>query len=1760
MTRPAVNASLLGALTDALRELSDSPHGTALACAEYLEPTITDPAERARTFVDWLCDQSFGFSYEPPGSVPGDEDARGVPQGPDLSAYLANISLFGLDKALSEKVAQIDAQTAVDHGQHGTVSRLRGAVYARYVDDMIIVARSPRELSVLRTAIEHQLSRIGMELNPKSEPLPAMDEAEVREWLTARRGAGANVSGLSKGPPANIPLALLEPLAEAGEADRSDSLRILHDPRLEDPDTPNEDIEIAIDLILAAPDLRHADRVAAAKQIWRCVIDSNSQAPTVAARFVDLWQESNSRHQRERESTKSRWIIADLFVWLDSIERFLLARHDRNPNFTEHKHEKIKEQRTRLATLVHDGLCESLIDRIPDAKSKSTCDQLIELKMLVIVRAASVVIKPVIARLPKLSAGDSASKCRLIVSIAEAQGSIELLDRAVFRSDGIHLLSLFHEAIGRLRIANNQDHFDIDPLQPMVQSIDARSRLMSSPIQRVLQLWKPSDDGEQPADNATAENALISLNNISRKHLFRLLERRAQLKRFALIGDTGARIRLIPVPTGLETPGLVGIQAQNIVVRADFADGESQFNPNLAWTDKKGNGVLRRSEAILDGYECILPQEMESLSASVRVLRWLAVAYRGLVASDALTPDGLCCPPTALNLLGPDIGNESSSSLWSTLGYCVTRARLGAQAYLKHGEGVVPEPVMELHSHLWRIGTALADLLGRATTTRQWSTQRLAANALIQKEGQDWATEGMLRFSLCRLRGLSLPVRPLKTSSDGLPLTIERALARLEALSDDPMANATYARIADLFAMLAEGRAMHVRFATNIDPSIPGGAASLLVEMVRNQFRNDEELAQRLPSSPDVPPQIAPLRRPARAYFAISYRFTQLAQSDSMAAKDTTIQSVACATRLLCVESHVRSQALELWYLLEETARSHFVLSPPSLAAWNLDDHSLFRTERASPLKADEPVDDATNVRDLFHNLVHATVHGPQMDWSALAGITALGWLVVLGTMTDLLEGSWKSGIIDPDRFSTQDRNSFALLARNLALNGTDSEDIPWGGCEKLFDIWNVSYFEEVMALLARLDNATGVRVETYESSRFFIEPSRRRPTEVHTSDGRRILPNWLISTASALGEDGAGVERVHSPNGARVVYRWNEVWKGDRLLGIGVVQPALAALAGRMFSSENATAHREVVARSFDFEQAPDEPMPAISPTEQSVEDRGESKVFHADSVAPPTPHNSKAVPDAAMGELLELQQESWESRSYRPKSYVRIAMLQWDLVDSYRHPFFDLCATGGHGEPEEWTEYKVVGSCAEFRRRKILKQVLRACKEFKVNVLLLPEYSVRPDTVEWLAKESVVLAPELSIWAGTYRLPPGMPASSIPAGLTKAGWEAIHEVLIGGNNRARLARLKKYPSVAADEVFAPNPGKLTPLCENQKHDDFHSFIYELICSEVFLVTSPANLISMGHARRDLQAKFGAIALSPDTHQKVVDDICQDIVTFAKETSISDRLGIRRTIILVPAMTTRTADYSVLGQAGFLASGLTTVFCNGVLENHACGQSSFIGHDGWLSDATKKDKPTLFPYHGAVPGIFRLDGWRHGRLGKREQALVIADVDPIYGAEGKPRPQMLLKPLRLVAHLPVIERSCVKNNQKIAQDSCSHCRVDKTPNAGDFAEDLLSAIKHGIGKGWRSTQHDDMPSMLGDALEKVAAEENFGKGAEETARGWLLERKKAYMRNHMNDPASWPPPVALDWLWVDLHDADPNQFPKIHVPKFASAPSQVEE
>lgn len=267
LARSTVQSALLPSLTQAF----EANPAAAVSVARELNPATASNAEgRARQIIDILCDLSFGYPYYCPASGRAVESKAtniGVSQGPDLSAYLANVALFQFDHTINE---------FVNHESEA-------CCYARYVDDMILVAKSRIALNSLTNRVSFELQKLNLELSPKSQSLEPMSYKEVRSWLRDERGTQA-VSGIfetqSSSPNSNIPIfddhgvdrrSALVRLREVSQKSSRSSTETLHDIRA----------------ALSCKNLRYNDVVRSVAEVWFVV--ANELAKQTNSRPLDLF-------------------------------------------------------------------------------------------------------------------------------------------------------------------------------------------------------------------------------------------------------------------------------------------------------------------------------------------------------------------------------------------------------------------------------------------------------------------------------------------------------------------------------------------------------------------------------------------------------------------------------------------------------------------------------------------------------------------------------------------------------------------------------------------------------------------------------------------------------------------------------------------------------------------------------------------------------------------------------------------------------------------------------------------------------------------------------------------------------------------------------------------------------------------------------------------------------------------------------------------------------------------------------------------------------------------------------------------------------------------------------------------------------------------------------------------------------------------------------------------------------------------------------
>lgn len=180
----------------------------------------------------------------------------------------------------------------------------------------------------------------------------------------------------------------------------------------------------------------------------------------------------------------------------------------------------------------------------------------------------------------------------------------------------------------------------------------------------------------------------------------------------------------------------------------------------------------------------------------------------------------------------------------------------------------------------------------------------------------------------------------------------------------------------------------------------------------------------------------------------------------------------------------------------------------------------------------------------------------------------------------------------------------------------------------------------------------------------------------------------------------------------------------------------------------------------------------------------------------------------------------------------------------------------------------------------------------------------------------------------------------------------------------------------------------------------------------------------------------------------------------------------------------------------------------------------------------------------------------------------MICDINPMAASGGRPRPESMLHPLTLVAHLPIIESVTYRKAADLENgrhcgpyDQC-RCQRQKgprptAPGTGDRAVQAIYSLAKCLDSfdamemESRTTVHDRGPKALAEALEQLGLELN--------SRG-LQERADCYRKFHQSNPHNWPPPTLLDWIWADMEfptagKRDESEF--LNVPEFTEAEFQ---
>jgi len=1600
----------------------------------------------------------FHHEYRDPdaeGRTQRSSEFVGIPQGPVLSAYIGTIALFPVD----EEARRFIHSTAEKGPDDAWRPR---AGYARYVDDIVLFADSEDLLRQLRELLQAKAAERSIDLVHKGERVRAGSPKQVMRQLNDGRGLAPSVPAWD--PPlvgdgeTDYSLG-----GELPEVDRQCALQMLRRVAL-----MHVPIEIAgqVKAALGAPDLRAGDLGLCARWLWWQVTASAKQVDGVTAavplwvRFWELWNEVCGD-----KSWASAFALRG-YDWLFAVEGLdkLLDNHPWQENG------------------------KFLTEREDDRKLRQDlAGQVCEPEFLAQVK-------------PATNRDHVRRRARLVVRKARRLLGTPSATLALPPQQGGPLTAIEWLCLAGANLA--QQSIDHHPLNPM--SHRRPDRLVNDGLELahevIDQLPQSNDEGSAAPPNGTARAIGLAIDFVLNSSP--PTDRLATLGKWFshLLSQLGTDKRLIP-----HLPTVSEIVTWLFAIDAPSADGRSLYRYSVCGPDSSSPApeieprfaqVAMRTELPCPADEVTVRFERQMSDAQRLVVeksaaprRWTELApaavgtqeaqapvthravrlYHALLAMHQMAVDGerkLAYVPFRPQLFRQGHGDELTLYLVADR---VKRDQLGVNAwYHDRDDRVQSVTVPFAGAELWRVGWAVADVLGVAAAMAGETGERDELLDERKTPGDEAGSAGdreaqakreleayVLRQQLRKLQGSYLSSARID-SMDGteasLPRTVTRALTLLQEF---PAHQGLDAQVRHLLAVEAESRAMAL--------SLDHGSGDDMRHVLHRVF---PEALNKLPlwvleGLPLQPPagQTAPLR-PELGLILALYQALFPAKG---AVPDGNAAPLRMALALTAIGIGLRGSVAAFWGYAQASGAARM---PDYL---NLPPHwSMADMERL------DPQGDYSAMRKRL-------LDG---DWPALCKASPWQWMLAL---IGLLDAGLPQAFDLPDLMPVYQ----ALAQWQTAPADAVREE---GRVEKQEAIWPFDTLptfplqrcDEVMAALPKalcaLDALRGMRVVNVQGQKFGRHPHTDEFTDSSGASWQMSTPQFTSLFANTLPQ---------RPFGRRKLTLWSETRSSsvdDELLAVHTLDHKL----GRWFSFEDlAPAVPQATPRpqhgmpgdaSVQLAMAAEaDEVPRATPLLGEVGEPAQRNQAAERSVpsAPASPAVSGAV---QVDRLEEWQKTSWSKRFGVGRSpededlargHLRVALFQWRVDDSYSHPIAEAGLRGlplapaaqkelqahlagdfkavdraaKRGAEFHWHDDRKIISWPEHRRRVLLGQALRACRALKVQLLVLPEVSVRPDTVEWL-KGELLHHPGLAVLAGTFRQFEA--ASNHPEHLKEKLtllWqpdtaEAKDFGLQGDARVMQFQRDKKYRAVAAHELFRPGGDVLAPLYREERVLDelrgtwtgaqtfdqtkalmralIHGpqklrYCMELICSELFLVTSPANRRPLVQDLAKVLPQFG---VTPTAAAGLVD---RDIKALGELLTVTQTDRERRSVLLVPACTSRSNDYWHAGQASVLASGTATVFCNAVSKGLSVGGSCFIGCD---SVQQPKEHPGIVrlptPYHGWHHGI--LQPSCQGALSVADQALVVVDLDPVHVVSGKPRPQLLPEPVSMVAYLPIVE------------------------------------------------------------------------------------------------------------------------------------------
>lgn len=1627
----------------------------------------------------------------------------GIPQGPNLSAYVANIVLFELDKKILQIVQQINKRCDSEH---------IAARYCRYVDDMIIITSESEDLLKIKNAIAAILYDMGLELSNKTEAEDGVSKEDAIEWTVDARG-GLGVS-IGYDIADDTLESVMDDCNEYDVVDRRTALKLinsmlsslLHGDMTEEMFQKQGSASEFQNIIFRVEKIRINDMIRVSEFL---IYRASEKEGKLLEEYQKIWEDSMEMCPDD----SVLWMKGiDIFVFLEGCLKILQREKeiDRKNiygiwNTTVNKIQEVFKKNNHFLQKLSEEMLQSEL-----LKKNAWVVRLRYFQICSLLKEDAEILRGV----NSFYDNEYSERC---IWLLRNSKDIWNIDKKTSILQSFHFILMMYQ--------NADTENEIKEVNSRIKNY--KKELLNISERNILtdcmRIWINRNKTVRYSEDTVKIALKVLLNSLRYGIKAEVVGENPLFSNYLFANKEN--LQILPVFPGVDYPGIIAYVIENQKIeaeRVDFQTSGIKTGHSEIWkiNDEKQKVIddltyytAEFSEKNYFSLEEYFSKEIKELHSDTyqestieQILQKTTDVYPVLVSKiqeiyDKYPDDRILLSKKNVILCR---NKKEGFSVDLGMSYLISDQKISGAVAVEKDSKYILQQVNESGAPYWIAGRILAD------------TIQLDQISLKREEREKDVSDcvEMLRYSFKRLQGYYLNFRGAIThrTRHSFENTMHRTIKNIKSFLGQTDLRRLYlesAKIENNFIAFRLRRNEYQFEDSSLEIAIWAKNALRIsyrkilpiVENDKGEMVNHYEVIRRVP----------------KWYCYLADKLLNMINNDE---RDTsTFIAIDLLGKGLLADAvllNLRMQTLERIRALSKEERR--VLSEQidvPYAELGIEENCVLITGKNKEKKWSR----------LWKNLLNL-----KTDIN-IRSVTHIGWIVM---MSKLYEVDKTVGFVIKENKSLKEtsvtlmKKMISMVSCNQSQKEVD-EEFPYEGLENFYGIWDPEAVQQMISIMNQLDKISGIEVKE-QKSETYSQKVREADVIIDCEDDH-LVENKYFLTFSKIGNGIFELEK-DLENSQKFVYSITK--KKDQTLGISTI--------------------------IFDFGrllQIWEGKSDSVSAVEKEIGD-GNNETSDMTSMADNnnSENNENNTKNRNSGIFAE-QKKLWAKRKKTFSNFDRIAIFQFNIDNTYYSPSLEICINYNAASKSD----KMSPSCAEFRRKKILEQVLEACNLFDVEILLLPEYSVRPETVEWIAEKIENEGYRFAVWAGTFRIPVDhkfdrerywKDASDLN---NKNHFHAaILPVIVPKNSIGEdgvtilTNKAKKYPSIALHEEINPIPaeqGNFKPVIRKRFEDRYNKNILfgnawddvtEVICAEMFALSAicnyPSFLTESYKAYKKYQTSVNGMSLD-----KYKEQMFEDIKTYGQYTSIYqfERRYGRTPVVLVPACTTRSTDYYIWGQGQYLAAGIKTVLCNSA-GKETRGGSCFIGQDSWDNHKIEHDEKRLANtiYHGLKPGIYSQSSRAEdrGALGTLEQALLICDVNPQY-EKSNPTAESTIDSLSVVAHIPIIE-------VRSRRDSCERCENPYICNVikkGMVSEnEVHSMVQQLINISKDTMQFRNTIELKNTHNNKVkdiaAALEKLGKFCNSD---WLCRRGNFFRKYFVPRPESWIAPTVLDWIYVEI-------------------------